>query len=514
MIEIKTPIFNFQFSKKQILYIFLIICLYFLTRVFHLRKLPIFADEAIYVRWSQIMRNVPSLRFVPLQDGKQPLFMWLTIPFLKVINDPLLAGRLVSVFSGLMTLLGVIILPIIMNQSIVIGLIAGLIYVIAPFTLFFDRMALVDSLLAGFGIWSLNLSILLAETKRLDIAMILGMVLGGGLLTKSPAVFFVGLVVMTVGLLSICKDNPRIVPTIALIGVSLGIAYMMYNILRLGPNFHMLGLRNKDYVRSVQEIVADPIRPTLARLGDMTRYYWHYLTSPLLLLGIIGAIKGIKRFSKKWLLLMIWIVGPMLVQALIAKDFTARYILFTVPVFIVFVSYGLRVASLEIIKLTRNPRTRNAITVLTFLILFFPAFIFNYHLWFSPVKANLPADDRAGYLENWTAGQGIRSIADYLKGRAEDDNIVVGTEGHFGTLPNGLQIYVEGVKNITVIGLGYPIKSIPDPLIESKEAGNKTYLVVNQSRYKIEGRAAEGLELIQAYDKAGEDKLLFFKISN
>ncbi|KKU74843.1 MAG: hypothetical protein UX99_C0005G0003 [Candidatus Amesbacteria bacterium GW2011_GWB1_47_26] len=51
-------------------------------RFWNLNSLPIFADEAIYVRWSQVMRAESSLRFLPLSDGKQPLFMWLTIPFL------------------------------------------------------------------------------------------------------------------------------------------------------------------------------------------------------------------------------------------------------------------------------------------------------------------------------------------------------------------------------------------------------------------------------------------------
>jgi len=518
MFEVKTPIFNFQFSKKQLLALFLIICFYLFTRIFNLTKLPIFADEAIYIRWSQIMRNVPSLRFVPLQDGKQPLFMWLTIPFLKVINDPLLAGRMVSVFSGFFTLLGVITLPIILSflnirkfGHLKISLISSLIYVLAPFTLFFDRMALVDSLLACFGIWSLNLSILLAKNKRLDVAMILGMVLGGALLTKSPAIFFVGLSVLTVGLLSLREDNPRIIPILALIGVSLGIAYMMYNILRLGPNFHMLGLRNKDYVRSVSEILSNPIQPTFARLGDIGRYYWHYLTPPLLILGVLGLIKGIKKFKRLWLVLIFWLVGPLLVQAVIAKNFTARYILFTVPVFILFSGYGLLVMY-RLFGLSKNTGTELRLAFLV--LLFVPAMFFDYHLWFSPAKANLPKDERAGYLEDWTAGQGISQIAQYLKSLPENSNIVVGTEGHFGTLPNGLEIFVDGIDNVTVIGIGYPVKSIPEPLIESKEAGNNTYLVVNQSRYKIEGSEAERLELIQAYEKPGVDRLLFLELKD
>ena len=42
-----------------------------LLRFTNLNSLPIFADEAIYVRWSQVMRAEATLRFLPLSDGKQ-----------------------------------------------------------------------------------------------------------------------------------------------------------------------------------------------------------------------------------------------------------------------------------------------------------------------------------------------------------------------------------------------------------------------------------------------------------
>jgi len=53
------------------------------------------------------MRAVQSLRFLPLSDGKQPLFMWLIIPFLKFLKDPLIAGRMVSVLAGFGSMIGV-----------------------------------------------------------------------------------------------------------------------------------------------------------------------------------------------------------------------------------------------------------------------------------------------------------------------------------------------------------------------------------------------------------------------
>src|SRR4030042_2725996 len=80
-----------------------------LLRIINLGSLPIFADEAIYIRWAQVMSAESTLRFLPLSDGKQPLFMWSVIPFLKIISDPLIAGRLLSAILGLGTIIAIFI---------------------------------------------------------------------------------------------------------------------------------------------------------------------------------------------------------------------------------------------------------------------------------------------------------------------------------------------------------------------------------------------------------------------
>lgn len=82
------------------------IFLYWITRLINLTILPIFTDEAIYIRWGQIVLGDPVWKFISLTDGKQPLFIWLMAPLLKVITDPLVAGRLVSIISGFFGLLG------------------------------------------------------------------------------------------------------------------------------------------------------------------------------------------------------------------------------------------------------------------------------------------------------------------------------------------------------------------------------------------------------------------------
>src|SRR2546425_904365 len=133
----------------------IILGLFFITRLFHILSLPIFTDEAIYVRWAQIAKNDAAQRFISLTDGKQPMFIWIAMVLMKFFHDPLLAGRIVSVTAGFLSTVGMFSLGSELFKNKKIGLLASLIYVIYPFSLVYDRMALYDSLVAMFVIWSL-----------------------------------------------------------------------------------------------------------------------------------------------------------------------------------------------------------------------------------------------------------------------------------------------------------------------------------------------------------------------
>ena len=57
------------------------------------------------------------------------------------------------------------------------------------------------------------------------------------------------------------------------------------------------------------------------------------------------------------------------------------------------------------------------------------------------------------------------------------------------------------MPEITVIGVGKPIREFPGRLVEYKGAGNKTYLVINSSRLLTDPDNL-GLELLAVYPKA------------
>ncbi|MCL2649226.1 MAG: glycosyltransferase family 39 protein [Phycisphaerales bacterium] len=67
-----------------------------------LLALPIFGDEAIYLRWAQLIRD--GHFWVSLCDPKPPLHFWLLAMVVDLFADPLRAGRLLSVAAAALSM--------------------------------------------------------------------------------------------------------------------------------------------------------------------------------------------------------------------------------------------------------------------------------------------------------------------------------------------------------------------------------------------------------------------------
>lgn len=467
----------------------------FILRYIRLDSFPIFADEAIYIRWAQIMKAESTLRFLPLSDGKQPLFMWIVIPFFKVFSDPLVAGRFPSVLTGLGSLLGIFTLSYLVFKSKWTSLVSSLLYAISPFFVFFDRMALVDSMLTMFGIWFLVCGYLTAKYGRLDTALLAGFALGGAWLTKSPAIFF-GITSFSLILLA----NQKI-KFLGLQIISTLIGYGFYNILRLGPNFHLISSRNQDYIYPISHLWQSPLDPFLPYVDRVFR--WISVMGPIfvVILGLIFISTNFKKYYIEILFLTFWFIFPSFSVAMFTRAITARYILFTLPPLFILAGQAF---SEKLFK-----KYKYILISLLVLNLIF-ALKFDLKLITSPLAAELPPAERSGYLVEWSSGIGIKEVSAKLieiRDANPDKQLIVGTEGYFGTLPDGLQMYLQNEPRVTVIGVGLSINKIPDQLENAKRAGDLVFLVANSSRLTFEKDFSEyGLEVIYSVQKPDREK--------
>lgn len=444
---------------------------------------PIFADEAIYIRWAQVIRAEPTLRFLPVSDGKTPLFMWTMVPFLKFIDDPLLAGRLLSVISGAFTLLGVFFLSKkVFNRRTAFW--AGLLYVIIPYTVFFDRMALVDSMLSAFTVWLIYFALWVVRSLRLDLSMILGYLLGGAILTKTPGMFnFLLLPLTAIGFRREKGSRHSFVKLIILWGIAIVIGLMMYNFLRLGPSFQMLSSRNADYIFTFAELAGRPLDPFIPHFNDISDWFPKLLTWPVLfslIIGIIYILVGILkkpyqsspllgRMSRERVIVLLWAFIPLLVNMAFLKTFTARYLLPSIPLFLIIAGFGVTKILPPLSYIKKLP-----ILLMLIVILPLPLY-FNYLLLISPEKAPLPKEERKGYFEDWTAGYGFSEIAEFIIEKSQNQKVVLGTSGFFGTLPDGIQIYLDKSK-VSIVGSSATVSAE----IRNAAKDNLTYFVGNK----------------------------------
>ena len=494
-------------NKKEKLFLLILAGgLFLFSRLYNLTAFPTFCDEAIYIRWAQVLKSIHSLWWVPLSDGKQPLFMWLTAIALSIFHDPLFAGRLVSVLAGFGEAWLVWRLSKLLHQRH-----PGLVYfayLFLPFFLFFNRLALVDSLLSFWITLSFYLALLLVEKRKNWLAILLGISLGAAWLTKSPGEIFLIVVPLAGTLWLLLKQGVGEMRRRSfwllegLFALSSLIAFSLYNLLRLAPVFYMISRRNQDYLWDWQYLRQHPFDPLLAHLSDLSRYYEHYLTWPGMFLALLGLLLLLRK--KNWpvsAVLALWWL-PVIPMLAVAKVFTARYVLFSAVPLLLFIGTAIS-------WLWRWQWGKGLILVATL-----PALVFMRDLWQVNPRLALPRDESRGYLEAWTAGEGIRPIARYLQNLPPQTKVVVGTEGFFGTLPNGLQIYFDQSPNITVIGVGVDIDKIPTSLINAKKAGDRVFLVANASRFHLQNPQKKGLVLIRSFSKPGGDKLLFWELKN
>lgn len=482
---------------KEALILILILGIYFLFRLPNLTNQPIFVDEAIYIRWAQVMKAEPTLRFLPLSDGKTPLFMWIMMPVFKIFADPLYAGRILAVASGLGTLTGVFLLGrVFFNKRV--ALLTAYLMSIIPYIVFFDRMALVDSLLACFTIWSILFGLLLVKYQRIDLAMMAGYFLGAGLLTKTPAMFNVITLPLTAITLnfSFKRRVGGMLKVFGLFVIAIGIALAIYNTLRLGPGFSSLSARNSDYVRNPLDLLVNPLDPFLPHFRDLAEWWPLLLGYPVIIAMALGILFGI--LNRNRYLIAVFIIGliPLLIQMALLRTFTARYMLFSIPPLLIVAGFGLdsliTILDKKLQSLSLNKNLLIAIMILG--LLAWPA-KFNYQLINDMENAPLPRNERRGYLEDWTAGYGLREIAAYLDNESRKGLIIVGTEGSFGTLPDGLQIYFDKNRNVVF----KPGNSTVSAQLRKEAEKLPTFYVVNEAR--LPGYA-ERVEMIKRFPKA------------
>lgn len=486
-------------SVKHLLILAGLALLYLIINSVFIKQLPIFTDEAIYVRWTQIAANDASLRYISLVDGKQPLPIWIGMLPVKLFADSLTSMRFLSVIYGLFSLFGIYILGRLYKSSFA-GLIAAGLFCLSPFFFIYNRLALYESLISTIGVFSLIFITLLVRFARIDLAMSLGFVVGLGMLTKSSANFF--LYLMPFSLLTLVGKssfpNPKkIVWIFLLFALSGFIAFLMFNSLRLFPLFNTISQKDHNFILTYGEFFQNPLYLVFGNTPTLLIWAIQYLTIPASLVFFFSFLYYLyKREFKIWFLFL-WILAPFFATAFFGKIIYPRYILYLFPaVFVVIACLSSDFAS----------KSKNKLIKYTFLIILFSGSLISLiTIVINPSTSIIPENDKNQLINDWPAGGGVAESVEIIKNASQTEKVFVGTEGTFGLMPYALEIELVKNPNVKIQGY-YPVKEVPAEVFEMAKY-QKTYFIFNLTQDESQFSDPR-LKLVGKYRKGNSETFL------
>lgn len=388
------------------------------------------------------MTSIPGQAFYSLFDGKPPFVLWVFGTIQKFPIDPLVAGRLISIIFGILTLLGVLKICQVLKFSQKTQIIASLLYILSPLTLFFDRLALLDSPVSTVFIWILYLSLKISQStiSYMPYAILLGLIQTTGLWIKGTSRLFLFLpFIIPVLTLLIDKNKKRASREAVSFFISFALAQILFFPIRLNSLFPIFQQREADFLLPLSQAL-NPFfwsSHLLLLLSTLT-----ILVTPFVIIFCFwGFFKLFRQSKKSVLVLFLFSALPLTFEIFFARFFLSRYFLFAILPIFIFSAYGL-----EQIK-----KWKKIAAIFTFIlpVTLTLSFALTPFLTLKTLSQNkILAQDLEQYFTGWTSGYGVREAADFLKNEARNGPIIVLLRADSGNPEDGMFVYLGKNKNI------------------------------------------------------------------
>lgn len=409
-----------------------------LMRLAHLRSLPIFNDEAIYLRWAQQIAEMPSLWLrLPLTDPKPPLHPLLLAIATHFASDPLVPARVVSALAGALTVAAVATFAAKYKAAAA----AALLVALCPFAAFYQRLATPDALFVLLSIVSISVGLRLADEPTPRNAIALGLALAAAMLTRqvfSYVLLFIPLVAI------------RTRRALGWYGVAAAIALICWSPFLLADRDRYRDdpveeLRRRAFYQKQFSAETERVPLIAANTKKVAQWYWLYLTPPVVIAACLSMIWLAVRRIRLFILLAVWTAALLAPLIFFATVTYSRYALpAAIPLLI-----GLAVACTDLFR--RPAVLAIALTALC---------AWPVHDLYLQVtrwdRQPFTAHDRWQYVTGWPAGHAAEQGLDWLRQRAAQQSIVIVTDGGIGNPSDTIRVYSQGARNITLRNAGSP----------------------------------------------------------
>ena len=414
-----------------------VVLVYVTTRLALVWRFPVFSDEAAYAGWAQRVHDSASDRFVSLANGKEPLLPWLGAVLIWLRVGAITSLRLISVLSGLVSLSVAVLLARRLGGAWA-GVVAAAVYALLPLFVVHDVLGLMEPLLTATVMLSLYLTVRLAERPRLDLAIILGLALGAGVLTKASGQLTV--VLVGTGLVLLPWRSPeirsRLSRFVGCIALALLLCGVIHAVLKLSPLYYEQAQIQKSAVavRGFDAAFAHPLRWFDENWPGYQAALRGYLTIPIALVAVAGLVYGILARARLAIVIALWSLTALVADVLFGEAGYARYLLPAIAPLPALVAHG----ALQLARSARRvvPPSRYALMAaagVVLLVVAAPLYL-TASVLAGPATARYPGLDDAQFVTGWTAGHPWTGAARELRLRAGGQKALV----ELGDLSSGV----------------------------------------------------------------------------
>lgn len=385
----------------------LLVGAYLVTRLWALTLFPSFIDEAMHIDAARATLRGHLL--AGSWEGR-----WLSIKimsaFVALPLSPLCAARLSAALAGLGALVACVLLGR-QLYSPAVGITAGFAYLVLPYALLYNRMALAETYAAAFtgAVLCLSVRMVRADGRR-DVAL-LAIALVCMVLAKLHTVLLVPVPLAAVLFLAPRSVWRRQIVRVAwaFVPVALIVALMVWR----GHGIHYIG---------EQAAGGWPTGALVARnLIRAGAWLWALLTPPIVsvsLVAVAWAARSARQRADAFLAAAILLnVVPFI---LAAQTWFPRYLTPALIPLCVLLSRSVHAAAAALRHRYRDraPLTVGAgVTVAVLALLAWPLWC-DALIILRPAQAPLPRIERGEFFEGTGAGTGVPELADFLRARA------------------------------------------------------------------------------------------------
>jgi Dolichyl-phosphate-mannose-protein mannosyltransferase len=456
---------------------------YLSSRLINLTRLPVFIDEAVLIQYSR--QAIGGNTLTAAMDGRwlPPMIM---IPFRFLATNTLEGARLASAVVGLSALLACL-----LTGRMLFGerdaLLAGLIYTIIPFALFYERMALADVYVAAFGAWCLYLSIALVESDRPIMQALLCIVICAAILSKTS-----GVQVLAIPLLvcAVFVDSGRRMAYLRRVLPAIVAAVLLFGFVMLSGYGSWQILEKRSFQ------VAD--LPSMLSLNLRRARVWFtiLLTPALALLGLAASLGWIAWCIRRGprgevLLVTVWL-ALVLPYVLFGTFWYSRYLLLSVPPLALLVGRSIGVLGSKLGQWVLHGAVRLRPVVLVCLLLVLLARPIGNDLTIigDPKNSALPPVDTLQYVSGWPSGYGLPELASFLRQQAARAPINVARFSYADPAHQGLDVYLSASDRMRLVAID-PSAANAMEQIDELAHERRTLFVSNPDRELQDGIVAE-----------------------